>query len=213
MAGAVLGVVVIFLSFLFWGYPKIDKILNNGLGKIGKTKISTQQNIKDVKAKLFGDSALRRLEPLETGKSPDRLPDEVYFFLTAPEIKFLTTKPYQPNRAKAENVGSFGSDFEIQKFGGELYLIGYISDEAFAEVGDKKFSSESHAVAPIAWTGGQKAVAIPFRSIKNFSSRYINIVVNNISGTRMVIIDMVYSDATQNPIVYAKETKIQIIGW
>jgi ATP-dependent RNA circularization protein (DNA/RNA ligase family) len=56
LAGAVLGVVVIFLSFLFWGYPKIDKILNNGLGKIGKTKISTQQNIKDVKAKLFGDS-------------------------------------------------------------------------------------------------------------------------------------------------------------
>ena len=142
---------------------------------------------------------LRPLDPLETGKFIDELPDGVYFFGSAFSIIFQLEDMNRPF-LKASNQRLEGYSFEIQKINKRYYLVGYISDEIYAQLGSLSPQKSLYGMLfPISWGGATHPVAIPFDQIYTIRERNIDLD----ASTSINIADIGFKEVKDLPVVHS----------
>ncbi len=119
---------------------------------------------------------LRVLEPLETGKNIDKLPDNTYGFAdvidTAAYIK-------NPKIFSLTLSNSSYKNFEIQKINSTNFLVGFVGNESFSKIGETNESRPINlTLFPSPWENMSYLVAIPFDSISDIAYRRIDLQDN-----------------------------------
>lgn len=141
-------------------------------------KVSTEQDQKvSAAVNTTTDTqnyAVRKLEPLETGKQISELPNSVYFFGSS----FGLEKEIKDQKRDWINVSGArsSSSFEVQKVEGRYYLIGFIGDESFSQIGSLSTEKPIYTVIfPSPWGNIKKVIGIPFDSIYSIRERQLDI--------------------------------------
>jgi hypothetical protein len=119
---------------------------------------------------------LRALEPLETGKLLQELPNNTYFYANIPSIQAEISHILE-NYIRATNKDE-DYYFELQKVNDTYYLIGFVSKETYSNVLSPKSTSYSFILYPKYDEDYSKVIAIPFDSITQINDRTLNIDKN-----------------------------------
>lgn len=181
--------VILFVGFLFF----LNKGLSSSGFKIAKiwpwppfaeysvnqqntnnTELKNNQEVKKPEDKFRG------LEPLETGKNIDDLPDYVYGYEHAIDIqyyiKFISEKSntFSINLSNRKN-----EDFEMQRVGGKNYLLGFVNSENYSKKGEtSEFNPLNLILFPRPWKDMDKLVSVPFNSIIDINYRMVDVENN-----------------------------------
>ncbi len=192
---AVVTLLVAIISIPWW--PRIFSFLKNNINNNEahlNTKDNSNQNID-----IFS-SSLRALEPLETGKKIEELPNNVYFFGIPGAIAYAIKNP-KNNFLQAENKRLENFSFEIQKIDNRYYLVGFIGDEAYSNIGSLNSGKNIYTILfPNQWQEIKHPVAVPFDVINTIDYRTINIDEN----TDIRVFDIEFSNIKENPEVHIK---------
>ena len=138
-------------------------------------------------------ASLRKLKPLETGKHLNEIPDNIYGFVHA--VAFFWKMSENEKIITLSNEREIKDRFEVQKFNNEYYLVGFIGDESYANIGKvNKSNTLELTLFALPWENFKNIVAIPFNSIINIKSRAINIG----SGHSAQVLDVVTSNIITN---------------
>jgi hypothetical protein len=123
-------------------------------------------------------TSLRKLKPLETGKHLNEIPDNIYGFVHA--VAFSRKMPENKEFITLSNERQIESYFEVQKFNNEYYLVGFIGDESYANIGKvNKYNTLELTLFALPWENFKNIVAIPFNAIINIKYREINIGIRH----------------------------------
>jgi len=143
--------------------------LSNKLQITPSPVVEIQNNI--TPATIF--SNLRSLEPLETGKNIDKLPDNIYGFADG----LLIAYDIKNQKIFSLSLRSNSYDyFEIQKTNGDNLLIGFVSEENYSKIGEINTENPiTLTLFPIPWNNMNRLVAISFNSISEISYRRIDL--------------------------------------
>jgi hypothetical protein len=132
---------------------------------------------------------LRKLAPLETGKTASSTPSRTFFFVNSFEFSKLDKGPDRIDDANVLNEGDPTYDFEIQKLSeDEIDVIAYVSEDAAGAVSrlDGK-SQHSLVLFPGPWGTNQTLVSIPISRFVSAEHRSINTP----EGDRIYVVDAV----------------------
>lgn len=188
--------VLIFVTFLASDYWA-PRIFGNSLPSAIST--STQKVAVELQ-NTIPNSNLRPLQPLETGKGISFLPNNTYFYSSAFSIAYQLEN-MEIDFMNGENEYLQNYSFEIQKNNGRYYVIGFISDEAYSNVGSVSSSNSLFTVLfPESWGGAKNPVAIPFDKVYTAKERTINLDASQ----NVRVLDIGFKEVLDNPIVHAK---------
>ncbi|OGD84117.1 hypothetical protein A2572_03255 [Candidatus Collierbacteria bacterium RIFOXYD1_FULL_40_9] len=139
-------------------------------------------------------TTVRTLEPLETGKNIDRLPDNMYGFEDSIDIAAYIK---YPNNFPLKLSNSNYKNFEIQKINNVIYLLGFIGDESFSKIGEISNSKPIDLVLfPASWGSMKHLIAIPFDSISNIEHRRVDLDYNNSIGILDLSTNKIFTGVT-----------------
>ena len=139
--------------------------------------------------------AVRPLEPLETGKKISTLPNGVYFFASPIEIEYEIEESGS-DFLEASSRKRINYSFEIQKVDQRYYLVGFVSDESYSQMGMVNSQNSLYTILyPNAWAGAMHAVAIPFDAIYAIHERTIELDEMN----NMRVFDIGFKEALNDP--------------
>lgn len=184
--------IVAIISIPWW--PGIIDFFQKNTSDFPKDNI----NFSTSTTNLQSNSLLRALEPLETGKKIGDLPNGVYFFASPLLIVYEIEDP-KNDFLEATNKRFSNHSFEIQKIENRYYLIGFISDEAYSNIGS--INSQNSIVTilfPNRWEGAAHPVAIPFDAINTIKDRSIDLD----EKTKADIFDIRFQEVKDNPEVH-----------
>jgi hypothetical protein len=117
---------------------------------------------------------LRPLQPLETGKGLNDLPNGVYFFAGPSAIVYQIQDP-KATLIQASNKLLTNYSFEMQKDVNQNYVVGFISDESYANISTTSSNHSTPVILfPNRWASATHVVAIPFGGISTIKTRDIN---------------------------------------
>ena len=124
---------------------------------------------------------LRKLKPLETDKYLSEMPDNIYGFGFGSAICYELQD--KKDFVKLSNIRETSAHFEIQKINNENYLVGFIGDESYANIGKLDKSNKLELMLfPLPWENFKNIVSIPFDSISKIEFRLINTEKNKKIG-------------------------------
>ena len=142
-----------------------------------KSTFGTSDKTKDTISisSLTKIDPFRKLRPLETDKHITELPNGIYGFLYAHSIVYGRNDELKVYlRLKGNRIGRL--TFEVQKQNDEIFILGYISDEAYSKIGLIDTTAGMQVTLfPDIWGDFKNIVSIPFNSIKNALEREIEI--------------------------------------
>lgn len=155
----------------------------------------TSPNQNFVKISVDG---LRGLESLETGKPMNELPDGVYFFqIPAAIVSQLDDMSYPFLLVRNKRLGNYS--FEIQKYDKRYYLVGFVSDEVYAQLGSVSSQKPLYEVLyPVNWGGASHPIAIPFDQIVTIRERDIDLD----ASTEMSVLDISFKEVKTYAIAH-----------
>lgn len=153
--------VLLVIYFLISGW-QINKV-NIGFFELVSPKTVTDNST--ITSKIT--ATLRPLEPLETLQNITFLPENIYGYAYAFEIA-----DYQ-NSINLSNICD-GYHFEIQKYSGHIYLIGYISETDLNAVTADK-SGTKITVYPYNVKNDKKIVGLDLKNISEVSDKDVDI--------------------------------------
>ncbi|MFA6146002.1 MAG: hypothetical protein WC697_01560 [Patescibacteria group bacterium] len=143
---------------------------------------------------------LRPLESLETGKKIGELPSGVYFFGSPLGIKFEIEDP-ENDFLQATNKYSNNYSFELQKIDSRYYLVGFIGDEAYSNIGSVNSEKSLNTILfPNLWGGAIHPIAIPFDAIYTINYRTINVD----EKTDIQVFDVGFKEVIDKPEIHTK---------
>jgi len=157
-----IGISVLLVIYLLISGWQISKV-NIGFFELVSPKTNTDNSINTSTI----TTTLRPLEPLETKQNIAFLPENIYGFAYAFEVA-----DYQ-NSIDLSNVCD-GYQFEIQKYSGHTYLIGYISETDLNAITATK-SGTKITVYPYNIKNDKKIVGLDLKNISEISDKDINI--------------------------------------
>ncbi|MFH0764249.1 MAG: hypothetical protein V1927_04535 [Candidatus Omnitrophota bacterium] len=154
---------------------KIVSAKQTGNGNtIIQTNDNSMVNLTMQKTQYANVEVLRKLKPLETGKDVSELPSGIYGFSVARAIVYGAR--YPGDKYLTLSNKKYGSFFEIQKVKNECFVIGYIGDEAYANIGKvKTANSVELTLSPSPWGSIKNVVSIPLKAILKIEDRVIDI--------------------------------------
>ena len=150
---------VIYLLISGWQISKV----NLGFFELVSPKTVTDNSTNTNKI----TATLRPLEPLETLQNIAFLPENIYGFAYAFEIT-----DYQ-NSIDLSNVCD-GYQFEIQKYSGHIYLIGYITETDLNAITAAK-SGTRITVYPYNVQNNKKIIQLDLKNISEVSDKDVDI--------------------------------------
>jgi hypothetical protein len=151
--------VVIYLLISGWQINKVN---------IGFLELVSPTTVTDNFTKIIQvTAALRPLEPLETQQNIAFLPDNIYGYAYAFEIA-----DYQ-NSIDLSNVCD-GYQFEVQKYSGHNYLIGYVSETDLNAITSAK-SGTKITVYPYNVKKDKKIIGLDLNNISEVSDKDVDI--------------------------------------
>ena len=151
-------------------------------------------------SKDFNTQSLRTLEPLETGKKIGELPNGIYFFAGSHAIMYEIEAP-EDNFIQAENKGLINHSFEIQKIDDRYFLVGFVSNESYSNIGSVKLGKTLYTVLfPNQCVEATHPIAVPFDAIHRIGYRTINLN----EETDIDVLDIEFSDVKDNPEIHTK---------
>jgi len=156
----------------------------------------SEQPIVELYSKSTSRS-LRALEPLETGKQIMELPHGVYFFVDPIFASYGVKNPeayfFQATNRRRDNY------FEVQKTENNYYLIGFISDEAYANIASVDRDNSMYTILfSNQWRDVKHPIAIPFDAINTIRSRRLDID----KQTQIQVLDVDFIEVKDNPEVH-----------
>ena len=157
-----LGISVILVIYLLISGWQISKV-NLGFFELVSPKTVTDNSTDTSKI----TSTLRPLEPLETQQNIAFLPENIYGYAYAFEIA-----DYQSS-IDLSNVCD-GYQFEVQKYSGHIYIIGYISETDYNAITAVK-SGTKITVYPYNFKNDKKIVELDLKNISEVSDKDVDI--------------------------------------
>lgn len=170
------------LSKLTLKLPFIEGEFEKPKSLTGTLQIIPSPNVEELKniQPVTTFTILRALEPLETGKDVNKLPDNVYGFADG-----IYTAAYieSPKSFSLTLSNSNYENFEIQKINSTNFLVGFVGDESFSKIGEtNKSNPVSLTLFPKPWENMNHLIAIRFDSISDIAYRRIDLEDNKSMG-------------------------------
>lgn len=177
VGGVITGIFLIISTLLSRtpsNYKKIDNTIKHN-NKISE-KVDDRKNNTDTlelsNNNLSPDTKLRKLDPLETGKRLDELPNGIYAYIDGINVQYVSPRA----AIRASSRGGLPTSFEIQKQNNEIFLIGYIGEESCARIGQiEKLKGLECTLFPRPWKNIQNKVSVPLDSISKVDGRLIDV--------------------------------------
>lgn len=139
--------------------------------------------------------SLKKLKPLETGKHLNELPDNIYGFVHAWALSWDLKMPKNEQRMILSNERQTDYFFEVQKFNNRFYLVGFIGDESYANIGKVNKSNVLElTLFALPRENFKNLVAIPFESISKIDDRDINIGTGRSARVFDIVTNNIISD-------------------
>ncbi len=148
----------------------------NGVNFSNDKQLPKKTSSAGINSSITSTASVRKLEPLETGKYIEKLPDGIYGYVSGGRIE--SELKYAGAYSEFMNLSSHKSEnytFEVQKRNGSYFIIGFVGDETFSRIGEaNEEKSINITLSPQSWDLAKHAVEIPFNAIESIETREID---------------------------------------
>lgn len=201
----IIGISLILIFVVGFGYRIDDKVgIDFGFLNIDLLRPDPNDTIKEDR-KISDESlaqtstntsiTVRPLEPLETDKDIGKLPNGIFGYAYA----FLIESQAKNNVGLKLSREPSKNRFEVQKIKDEIFILGYVDEVSFSEIGELNGSEAKDIILfPTNWKGNKHPAVIPINSIKDISTRDIEVDDDILGVSEMPILELVIIEGYQN---------------